>query len=153
MKLSDHFYLNEFEKSQTALRRGIVNRVPSELIHRLENLCQKVLEPARAAAGGRSMVVGSGYRCPKLNASVGGAESSQHVLAEAADVEMPGVSNYDLAYFIMRNGVFDQLILEFYTPGQPSSGWVHVSFTERYVLRHEVLTKQPGEPYVAGLIP
>ena len=29
-----------------------------------------------------------------------------------------------------ENTDFDQLILEFYTPGEPNSGWVHVSYIE-----------------------
>jgi len=33
-------------------------------------------------------------------------------------------------YWIKNNLQFDQLILEKYTGGQPSSGWVHVSYVE-----------------------
>ena len=34
----------------------------------------------------------------------------------------------DVAKWIEQNLDFDQLILEFYTPGIPDSGWVHVSY-------------------------
>jgi len=33
-----------------------------------------------------------------------------------------------VAEWIRDNLDFDQLILEFYTPGIPDSGWVHVSY-------------------------
>ena len=46
---------------------------------------------------------------------------------QAADFEVPGVSNHELAAWVRDNLDYDQLILEFYTPGQPNSGWVHCS--------------------------
>jgi hypothetical protein len=49
----------------------------------------------------------------------------------AADIEIPGLPNYDLAVWIAENLQFTQLILEFYTPGIPDSGWVHVSYNPR----------------------
>ena len=36
-----------------------------------------------------------------------------------------GVDNAELADWIYKNLDFDQLILEFYTPGEPNSGWIH----------------------------
>jgi len=47
---------------------------------------------------------------------------------QAVDFEIKGIDNKDVATWISKNLVFDQLILEFYTPGQPSSGWVHCSY-------------------------
>ena len=35
---------------------------------------------------------------------------------------------------------FDQLILEFYTPGDPRSGWIHISYNEDGKNRKSVLT-------------
>jgi hypothetical protein len=46
----------------------------------------------------------------------------------AADIEIPGVANAELAQWIVDNLIFRQVILEFYTPGVPDSGWVHVSY-------------------------
>ena len=55
---------------------------------------------------------------------------SQHARAEAADFEVTGVDNVELADWIHRELEWDQLILEFYTPGEPNSGWIHCSVTE-----------------------
>ena len=41
-----------------------------------------------------------------------------------------GVDNAELADWIKRELPYDQLILEFYTPGEPNSGWIHCSYTE-----------------------
>lgn len=79
----------------------------------------------------KPVTVSSGYRSPKVNAKAGGASTSQHVRGQAADMEIPGVSNYEVALWISKNLDFDQLILEFYTPGEPNSGWVHVSYNSK----------------------
>lgn len=75
---------------------------------------------------------------------------------EAADIEtIGGLSNYALAQFIVNNFDFDQIILEFYTRGQPFSGWVHVSYKDPSRNRKSVLTayKENGKTkYVNGLI-
>ncbi len=50
--------------------------------------------------------------------------------AEAADFEVVGVDNAELFDWIKTNLSPDQLILEFYTPGEPNSGWIHASWVE-----------------------
>ena len=47
------------------------------------------------------------------------ALSPQHCKGQAADIEVPGVANAEVAQWIVDNCDFDQLILEFYTPGIP----------------------------------
>lgn len=136
-QLSEHFHLSEFTKSQTASRRGIDNAPGAWEIGNLRKLCQNVLEPVRAHFG-RPVVISSGYRSPALNRAIGGSVKSQHCKGQAADFEIPGVSNVEVARWIHRNLNYDQLILEFYTPGQPNSGWVHVSWTAPY--RNQELT-------------
>ena len=60
-------------------------------------------------------------------------KSSQHVLGQAADIEVLGVSNLELSDWINTNLEYDQLILEFYNEKEgPHSGWVHVSFDKGY---------------------
>ena len=48
--------------------------------------------------------------------------------AEAADFECLGVDNAEVADWVHMNCETDQLILEFYTPGEPNSGWIHASY-------------------------
>ena len=92
----------------------------------LKELCERVLEPIREHYG--PVFINSGYRCPDLNKAVGGASTSQHCLGQAADIEVAGVPNGDLAAWVVANLDFDQVILECYRKGQPNSGWVHVSY-------------------------
>ena len=88
LRLSEHFMLSEFEKSATAQACGIDNRVPSQYIPTLQQLCKEVLEPLRRFVGG-PIVISSGYRSNQLNVKVGGAYASQHNLGEAADIRLP----------------------------------------------------------------
>jgi hypothetical protein len=43
---------------------------------------------------------------------------------------VPGIANATIAEWILASCDFDQLILEFYTPGIHDSEWVHMSFKE-----------------------
>lgn len=143
-KLSRYFSLAEMTKSHSTARLNIDNTPPQQAIWALERLCVEVLDPLRSLVG-RPIVVGSGYRCPEVNAHVGGDPSSQHLKGEAADIECPGVSNLALAIQIERSALpFDQLILEFHTVGDDASGWVHVSHRGP-TNRRQVLTKVHGE--------
>lgn len=152
MKLTENFTLSELYKSQTAIRLGINNEPKDvEIIENMRQLCINVLQPIRNYYG-VPFVPSSCYRSQALNNSIGGVSTSQHSRGQAADIEIPGVSNYDLACFIRDNINFDQLILEFYVEGKPDSGWVHVSYTNKKQLRREVKTKSAGKPYKQGLI-
>ena len=126
MRLSKNFTLQEFTKSQTAVRHGIDNTPGEEHLTSAKSLFENVVQPVRENFG--VTVINSGYRGPKLNEAVGGSSKSQHCKGEAVDIECPGTSNYAVAKFIEDNLDYDQLILEFYTPGIPDSGWVHVSY-------------------------
>jgi len=138
MKLSENFTMAEFIKSDTANRLGIDNTPEGEHLEAAKALFENVVQKVRDHFG--PTVINSGYRCPELNEAVRGSKTSQHCHGEAADIEVPGVANGDLAQWIVDNLDFDQVILEFYTPGQPSSGWVHVSYKADGTNRKKALT-------------
>ena len=137
--LSKNFTLNEYVKSQTALRKGIDNSIEStEHLEAAEALFADVVQKVRDHFG--PTIITSGYRSPALNEAIGGSSNSQHCKGEAVDIEVPGISTVDLAKWIENNLLFDQLILEFYTPGIPDSGWVHVSYRDTEDNRMQTLT-------------
>src|SRR5210317_138337 len=153
MKLSKNFSLQEFTKSQTALRRGIDNTPEGEHLEAAKALFENIVQKVRDHFG--PTVINSGYRGPALNEAVGGSSRSQHCKGQAADIEVPGVANADVAQWIVDNTEFDQVILEFYTPGIPDSGWVHVSYNHEGEQRKSILTamKENGKTvYKPGLI-
>ena len=153
MKLSKNFSLKEMTKSQTALRRGIDNEPGDEQEANLQQLCEQVLQKVRDHFG-KPVTVNSGYRSPELNKAIGGSTTSDHCKGMAADIEIPGISNYELADWIKENCEFRQLILEFYTPGVPDSGWVHVSYNyEENEKKVMTALKEDGRTvYKLGLI-
>lgn len=80
-----HFTIQELTSSATALREGIDNRPSKCAYHLLHVLVEQLLDPIREAWGG-PIVVSSGYRCKELNALVGGAQHSHHLIGCAADL-------------------------------------------------------------------
>jgi len=150
VKLSDNFSLIEFTKSQTAERKGIENK-PNE-IHTIAmvELCLNILERVRSAFG-KPVTINSGYRSPALCEAIGSKPTSQHCDGEAADIEIYGVSNYDLAKYIEKNLNFDQLILECWDGVEPNSGWVHVSYVNENANRKDVLTYTRAGGYTKGI--
>ena len=149
MKLSRNFTLNELTKSQTATRLGLDNSPADEHITNLGRLCKHILQPLREHYD-RSFTPSSGYRSEALCEAIGSSKNSQHAKGEAADFEIAGVSNYDLACFIRDHLDYDQLILEFYSPADPQSGWVHCSYKETGN-RKQALSFD-GKAYTKGLI-
>jgi zinc D-Ala-D-Ala carboxypeptidase len=123
--LSPHFSLFEMLASQTATRKGITEQFePSaDVIENLKFLCNNLLEKIRTLNGNKPIHINSGYRCPKLNTSIGGAKNSQHVFGQAADIDF-GSKEANEAFFNLIKGsntLFDQLINEY------NYSWVHVS--------------------------
>lgn len=148
-RLSENFTVAEGTKSQTALRLGIKNQPNDSELEAMKLVAANILEPVRACFD-IPYAPTSFFRCKELNDAVGSNDKSQHRKGEAADIEVPGVSNYALACWIRDSLNFDQLILEHYTPGDPSSGWVHVSYAAKGN-RQEVLTFD-GKHYMPGLV-
>lgn len=153
MNLTANFSLHELSKSETALRMGFDNTPDEDATENLRLLCEKVLQPVRDHYG-KGVKVNSAYRSPESNAAVGGSKTSDHCKGMAADIEIPGVANADLAQWIMDNLDYTQLILEFYTPGIPDSGWVHVSYDPNNLKKQELTaTKVAGKTqYLPGLV-
>ena len=152
VRLSENFTLSEFTKSQTAERKGIDNTPGEAHLEAAKHLFSNVVQKVRDNFG--VTVINSGYRGPELNEAIGGSERSQHCKGEAVDIECPGTANYDVAAWIQDNLDFDQLILEFYKPGIPDSGWVHVSYSRKKNRKKSMTAmKENGKTvYKLGLI-
>ena len=149
MQLSKHFTLEEMTRSMVAARKGIDNTPGSGEIKNLGNLCYEVLEPVRAHFD-KPISISSGYRSEALCEAIGSKKTSQHALGCAADFEIHGVPNIQVAYWLQNNVDFDQLIMEYYDPTDPAGGWVHISYHESDSNRKQVLTFD-GKKYTEGL--
>ena len=126
MNLSRNFTLLELIKSDTAVRKGINNNPNAGQIEKLKDLCENILQPVRDHFG--RVKVTSGFRSEDLCLAIGSSRNSQHAKAEACDFECVGIDNAEVADWVKQNLETDQLILEYYTPGEPNSGWIHASY-------------------------
>jgi uncharacterized protein YcbK (DUF882 family) len=140
-------------KSDTALRHDMDNTPGEAEIENLKRLCEQVLQPVREHFK-TGVKVNSGFRHPDVNAKVGGSKTSDHCKGQAADIEIPGIPNADLAKWITENLDFTQVILEFYTQGVPDSGWVHVSYDPQNLKKQSLTAvKKDGKTvYLPGLV-
>lgn len=138
-QLTPHFSLEELQATQ---HREIDNTAPPEVVKVLRDTAAR-MEDVRAALGGRTISVSSGYRCPELNRVVGGARTSAHLAGHAVDFNCYGFGKpIDVCRAIAATGLaFDQMIEE--------GTWVHLSFDPR--MRRQVLTKRSGGGYELGL--
>ena len=143
MRLSQNFTLAELIKSQTAERKSINNNPNEDNIENLQRLCNEILQPIRNYYG-KVVSVSSGFRSPELCEAIGSSKTSQHASGQAADFEIYGVSNKKLADYIADNLDFDQLILEYWKPEEPNSGWVHCSYKSADSNRKEYLRAIKG---------
>ena len=149
MQLSKHFTLEEMTKSMTATRKGIDNTPGAGEIKSLGDLCYEVLEPLRAHFD-KAVTITSGYRSEALCEAIGSKKTSQHAKGQAVDLEIFGVPNIKVAYWLTNNVDFDQCILEFYKPDDGQAGWIHVSYNEKGSNRKQILTFD-GKRYDNGL--
>lgn len=107
MKLTKHFSLAEF-----SCRDG--TPVPAEYLANADILAQQ-LEVIRTYFNA-AVTINSGYRTPAYNKAVGGARSSAHLTASAADITVEGHSASQVRFAIeglirvgaLRNGGLGQ---------------------------------------------
>tara|TARA_R110000868_G_scaffold409133_1_gene694152 strand:- start:539 stop:1003 length:465 start_codon:yes stop_codon:yes gene_type:complete len=153
MNLSANFTLKELTRSDTADRLDIDNTPNEEQIESLRLLCENILQPVRDHFG-KPVKINSGFRCSALNQATGGSATSDHCKGQACDFEIDGVPNPELAEWVSQNCKYTQLILEFYTQGQPNSGWVHASFNPENLKCQELTAvKVAGKTqYLNGLV-
>lgn len=124
VKMGEYFTLTELTRSAGGERAGLSNMPTAEAMRDMRNLVRYILDPLRRAAG-QPVIITSCYRSPAVNRVVGGASTSQHMLGQAADLNVKGLTSEQTVALIRKlNLPFDQLIEEF---GQ----WVHVSYGPR----------------------
>lgn len=122
-----YFTLAELVKSDTAIKKGIDNSPSWAVVEHLRTLVDDFLDPLRAAWG-KPIRVSSGYRCKKLNAAVGGASTSVHMIGYAADLQTSGsfakFRDFVVAWVREKGIKFDQLLLE--RDRKTGAQWIHV---------------------------
>ena len=112
------FSIEELTKSATAKRLGIDNTPSDNIKKNLILFINTVLDPIREDWGG-PITVSSGYRCPELNAKVGGAKTSGHLYGYCADLQVKGgmkkireLANFIFEWMKDHHMKFDELLFE-----------------------------------------
>lgn len=138
MNLSNNFTLEELTASSVAKQNKLRNVPDKQTIANLGCLVQNLLQPLRDKLK-RPIIITSGYRCPKLNKLVGGADNSQHVLGQAVDITVAGMTPRTLAEFVTRTGLtYDQMIVE----EVGGNSWLHLSYTRKFNRKERLLYRR-----------
>lgn len=123
MKLSPHFTLDEFTKSQTAARWGIDNTPNQTVMGNLIKTASFMEEVRRICAA--PIIISSGYRCMELNRKIGGSMNSQHMTGQAVDFTAKGLTLDEIMQRLITSNLdYDQLILEY-------NSWIHISWSDK----------------------
>jgi uncharacterized protein YcbK (DUF882 family) len=92
---------------QLASAAGLARLAPNGLHVQRENVDVACLKPALVRVlkqierhYGRNVIVTSGYRSPSRNKKARGAEHSLHMYCSAADIQIEGVSKWELASYL-----------------------------------------------------
>lgn len=92
---------------QVASAAGLARLAPNGLLKQTEGVDVACLKPSlvrvlKMIEGryGKKMIVTSGYRDPNRNRRARGARNSLHMYCAAADIQIPGVSKWELASYI-----------------------------------------------------
>ena len=127
MRKPRYFSINEFLRSDTALKKRIDNTPTSwDIIENILNLALFLDEMREAWGSG--IRVSSGFRCPQLNAAVGGVQGSAHQYGNAADISPVNGKMNEFEAFLkkwLKGRKFDQCIWE--TSKSTGGRWVHFS--------------------------
>lgn len=131
MNKPQYFDINEFLRSETALKKRIDNTPTSwEVIENLLDLAF-FLDGIRQAWGS-GIIVTSGFRSILLNKAVGGVEGSQHIYGLAADIKPANGKMAEFEAFLksyLKDKPFDTVIWE--TSKSSGSKWVHIQHYNR----------------------
>ncbi|MGB3415980.1 MAG: YcbK family protein [Mesorhizobium sp.] len=92
---------------QVASAAGLARLAPNGLLKQTESVDVACLKPSlvrvlKMIEGhyGKKMIVTSGFRDPNRNRRANGARNSLHMYCAAADVQIPGVSKWELASYV-----------------------------------------------------
>ena len=140
MKIGKYLTLQECIKSDTAIRKGIVNVPQGREVQAMIKLCAWLYDDVSEHFNCKIPVT-SFYRTIKLNRAIGGAPTSQHMRGEAIDLDCDtltsGLTNKIIFNYIKNNLTFDQLIWEYGDDKKPD--WVHCSISFEGEQRMQVL--------------
>ena len=124
MNLTPHFTLEELTASETAERNGWDNSPNDTDLANLTRLAD-FLEQVKVVLDGKPVMISSGLRTKKVNDAVGSKDSSQHRMACAADIRVPGMTPDEVVKAVIASGIgYDQIIREF-------DRWTHISIPNK----------------------
>lgn len=121
MNLSPNFTLDELTHTDHREFDNTPNATEMASLIRLAAF----LEEVKTVIGGKPVMINSAFRSKAVNDAVGSKDSSQHRMACAADIRVPGMTPDQVVRAVIASGLaYDQIIREF-------DRWTHISVTNQ----------------------
>jgi len=151
--LSPHFTLAELIYSDTANAEGIDNTPSDDVVAELADLANDTLEKIRSLCGDNAVLISSGYRCPELNAAVGGASNSAHLYGCAADFTVPDFGDVEAVCRAIEPHLADFEIDQLINEEGGGGRWVHIgrAIPPSTEPRHQCFSIVNGET-ISGIV-
>lgn len=123
MYITKNFTQTELCKTST----GLKNSPDATALLWLKILAVTILQPLRDAVG-KPIIINSGFRCPAVNARVGGAAASAHLYGRAADIRCSQDEGWRFIEIMKSNPHVDKVLFEHNT--KSGAYWLHVQTAE-----------------------
>lgn len=151
--------MNECTRSATAQALHLDNTPTAEHRNNIEQTVKQLLDPLREGWAVRcannpgwgtpALNISSGYRGFRLNAAVGGSQTSAHCVGYAFDLVPKNGRLADFKAFcreFVKGRAFDQLISEDEnTTGVPQ--WIHLGYKNQQGKQRQLLLSMSGGKY------
>lgn len=129
---SEFFSLQEFTHSKTADRLKINNEPNADVIQNIQYGTDMILDPLRRLYQ-KPIVITSGYRCEKLNKTIGGVPNSWHTKGNAADIRIENDMAAKEIFNILKSiPSVDTVLFEH----SKNSQWMHIQWDMQKTPRH-----------------
>ncbi len=129
-QLSANLTAYQFTKSSTAIRKGIDNSLPDEMLDRAKRYAENFYEKVVALFGAPANIH-SGWRCLALNNALpGSSKTSDHMNANAIDMDYNDKMSLPKAFktLLKSDLKYKQLMIEGVTAANPKGGWIHGAY-------------------------
>lgn len=123
----NYFELEEFLRSDTALKNKIENLPSFEVVEHIKELT-KLLNVIREKWDS-AIIVNSGFRSKKLNTVVGGVKNSMHLEGKAADI-VPKNGKTKALFSMIEEMIKSGEIVVGQIIDENKGSWIHISIPD-----------------------
>lgn len=126
--MTEHFKLNEFLRSDTAMFYKIENKPNKEQLENIEFVAEQ-LEIIRSYYN-KPIFITSGFRTKELNTLIKGSKTSQHMQGLAVDIHLKTKEENKKFFNLVYKLIKEDKIKVYQLIDEKDYGWIHIGFSK-----------------------